>query len=320
MYKFDRRSTFVLKQMTQWTGDRKYDRAINAVTKRVQLWTQENNIPADHGIVHYIRVMTNARKAGTHLSSSIRFMIILACLLHDVDDRKIKKPRSSVIAWLFGMILYLFIWLLGLSHDHKTKHPQKYPLATMFLTEGAKGDFEQLITPDVINTVLEMISYVSASENGASINVKPEERWKLIPRDADRVEALGLIGVERCYDYTVRVKMPIVHPKDLLATNEAEWAEIMKGRSLDDYVRSGGKSRSMMGHYIDKLGHLHTASSGDPHMQQLLDKGMQVLKQVYFQLSSVFRLVKISRPLMPSDIGGHSTNVGIRSPFAVTKA
>lgn len=52
-----------------------------------------------------------------------------------------------------------------------------------------------------------MIDLVSFSKNGNKILSQLPE-WYYIPRYADRLDAIGLIGLWRCYEYSFRVKNP----------------------------------------------------------------------------------------------------------------
>ena len=59
-----------------------------------------------------------------------------------------------------------------------------------------------------INVVTKMVQLVSSSKNSDCIPLDIQE-WYLIPRYADRLEAIGLIGVKRCYQYnkTINAKL-----------------------------------------------------------------------------------------------------------------
>ncbi len=90
----------------------------------------------------------------------------LAALLHDSDDKKYFKDTQNAIE---------------ISSEALEDFPAKQ---------------------QIIEEVKEMISYVSASDNGNSIpdraKTSPELLWV---RFSDRLEAIGMIGAVRCYQY-----------------------------------------------------------------------------------------------------------------------
>jgi uncharacterized protein len=96
-----------------------------------------------------------------------------------------------------------------------------------------------------------MVNLVSSSKNGDSI---PDEigndLWKLIPRYADRIEALGLIGIERCFTYTTKVEKPLYIETTPTPTTEKD---IWKFATEERYKAYSGNSISMIDHYYDKL-------------------------------------------------------------------
>ena len=72
---------------------------------------------------------------------------------------------------------------------------EKYPNAAKIMSE--------LVSPQVCDNALEMISHVSASQNGNRVPeaaiTNPELLW---PRFCDRLEAIGVIGAIRCFQVT----------------------------------------------------------------------------------------------------------------------
>ena len=99
----------------------------------------------------------------------------LSALLHDADDKKYfqtDKTKANVV--------------------NIVKSAMKH----------CKG-FEQ---DTILEEVLEMISYVSASDNGNTVPKRskknPEFLW---PRYSDRLEAIGPIGAVRCWQYNEEV-------------------------------------------------------------------------------------------------------------------
>lgn len=202
------------------------------------------NVPKSHNIEHVRNVMNHTQKACdiAKLSEEESLIAILAALMHELDDSKLKK--------------YL------ISSETARKKLQiftKFPIAESLL----------LILPTSTTTcygTLRCISLVSASTNGLSLpyNVSP---WEFIPRDADRLEAIGLIGIERTWRYTREEKKPLfcaASPRCI--TSE----QVIKTASDERFQRycEGQASASMMCHFYDKLLHIHKMSSGNSYMEK----------------------------------------------------
>ena len=104
----------------------------------------------------------------------------MAAALHDVDDHKVFE---------------------------KSVH---YQNCRYILTQV---DYE----PARIEKVVEMISLVSFTVNGVTPIPKgpngEDQLWKGIPRDADRLEALGCIGIARCIAYGVHNNRALYHER-----------------------------------------------------------------------------------------------------------
>mgnify|MGYP001555344305 FL=1 len=77
----------------------------------------------------------------------------------------------------------------------------------------------------------------------------------LIQRYADRLEAIGVIGLWRCYQYTRETKAPFSTSQTLRAISQTELYE--KVATVERYRDYKGKSASMMDHMYDKLLRLH---------------------------------------------------------------
>jgi uncharacterized protein len=100
---------------------------------------------------------------------------------------------------------------------------------------------------EFVDLVIEMIDLVSSSVNGDRM---VEDEWKLIPRYADRIEALGIIGIKRCYEYTKTINNPLIQPDTEKPT---DYDQIWEIASNNRYIGYRGKSKSMIDHYYDKL-------------------------------------------------------------------
>ena len=143
-----------------------------------------------HGIEHAKTVLDNCKCALFHetqpLNSRQRMSLLLSSLLHDADDRK----------------------FFGESVD--------FPHACRIAKEALDGVWSKEETEKTVKIILELIGYVSASKNKNSV---VNERWKLIPRHCDRLEAIGMIGVKRCYEYNRHINAPLFTPNTPKVTN-----------------------------------------------------------------------------------------------------
>ena len=100
--------------------------------------------------------------------------------------------------------------------------------------------------------IIEMIDLVSCSKNGDS---EPPEPWMAIPRDCDRLEAIGQIGIDRCREFTIHKKAPFhTETTPRAQTIEDVWKAATPER-FDAYMK-GVNSISMIDHYYDKLLHI----------------------------------------------------------------
>ena len=111
----------------------------------------------------------------------------------------------------------------------------------------------QIDQEKLIKEVNEIVSYVSASDNGNTIPKRAKKHPELLwVRFADRLEAIGPIGAVRCYQYNTEKgeslsKSTTPRPK----TKKEVWANVTPDR-LQKYMETKD-SDSMMDHYFDKL-------------------------------------------------------------------
>ena len=145
----------------------------------------------------------------------------LAALLHDADDKKYFKTD-------------------------KTKENAAKVIAGAL--DGSAFDVKR-----VTDEVMEMIGYVSFSDNGNTIPKRalkePEFLW---PRYSDRLEAIGAIGAVRCWQYNEEVKRPKALPSTPRPKNREQLWALVTPERLASYVERK-TSDSMMDHYFDKL-------------------------------------------------------------------
>jgi uncharacterized protein len=212
-----------------------------------------DNICPSHDIHHFLEVYEHAKRCLARMPNQLnmerRIAVCLAALLHDVDDVK-----------FFPNNIY---------YDNAVRilNSIKHLIADSIMMK-----YEQFI-----NLVVEMISLVSTSKNKDS-SVEVGCLWKLIPRYADRIEAVGVIGVLRCLKYCETIKLPLFTKDTLRITNDEELAKLI---TTGRYRAYKGKSASMIDHYYDKLLHI-TVPEAFPYLHEECIKRINIMKRVVF--------------------------------------
>lgn len=205
---------------------------IEQAIERVQeFYSEHDEIKISHGWDHIRAVFDHTIKAlrslEGKLSAKTAMEIQLAALLHDMDDKKY-FPHTC---------------------------PGEYPNASSILEA-----LDLTLTSKSHGQILKMISWVSCSDNGNSIpeEVKYSEAYHLlIPRWADRLEAVGSRGVVRCYQYNREKDQPLsseLSPRP--QSKEELWTKYVDHSMLQGYMDRGGTSTDMISHYYDKLLHI----------------------------------------------------------------
>lgn len=191
-------------------------------TDKLKLLCEQHQIDASHGVKHATAVLTHAQNAlnNSDLGDDERLAVQLGALLHDADDRKYFAHEGLVNATRILKEL-----------------------------EGQCG-----LHPTVSAQVLRMIELVSCSKNGnsfpADCEMNPHLLW---PRWADRLEAIGEIGIVRCYQYTNHTNAPLCTKNTPKPTNAAEVYALATPERFEAYQSGKAVSASFMDHFYDKL-------------------------------------------------------------------
>jgi uncharacterized protein len=207
----------------------------------------EHKIADDHGWEHAFTVATSAVMAVSSMTEC-------------------EIPKSLIVAAA----------LLHDTDDRKIFSTQDFSNARKLL---AAAEF----TESDITGVIEMISLVSASSNG---NTLVEPKWKLIPRDADRIEAIGEIGVHRSYVYTLVHGRPIATVATPIVTSLAELENVDCKARYAEYVRSKGQSLSMIDHFYDKLLSIAELGSGNAELQEIANTRYEYMVEWLFLVNT----------------------------------
>jgi len=127
-------------------------------------------------------------------------------------------------------------------------------------SRNAEEILKSIVDEPTRELTMKLINLVSCSKNG---NSKAEEEWMLYPRYADRLEAIGEIGIWRCWQYTLHVKRPAYTIETERAQSLEELHRIASKERFEYYVSKQGKvgSSSFIDHFYDKL--LHISDLGE---------------------------------------------------------
>ena len=210
------------------------DIVFTAIENVKAFYVEHTEIKASHGWIHIQAVLHHTNKALEALDPSLLppskevMQIKLAALLHDMDDKKYFPNNKG------------------------------YPNATGILQSVGISPVGQ--TKESFQQIIQMISWVGCSENGNTVpkEVKENEKYYLlIPRWADRLEAVGSRGVVRCYQYTLEKSQPLSTQESPRPQTEEElWTKYATKNKLQEYMDRGGSSTDMISHYYDKLLHI----------------------------------------------------------------
>lgn len=162
------------------------------------------------------------------------------------------------------------------ADDHKLFNPSTPD-------ENSRLILREVLPPslDITEDVLEVVNLVGTVKQ-KNKGVPAGEEWKLIVRDADRLEAVWEVGVARCYSFN-RSLVGSEKERPLFAdqtprckTQEDVW----KVATPERFQAYTGDSLSMIDHYYDKLLHLDKAASGNPYIKEALKSRLQVMMKI----------------------------------------
>ena len=238
----------------------------NVVSRGICLMTQffiERQVPDHHGWKHVIEVYNhafNSLEEEKELDENTKIAILLAALCHENQDKKLFAPNLEEPMSNTRVIL-----------EQLPINKELYPL------------------------IYELISLTSVSKRGLN---KPTalDSWKFICSDADRIEALGEIGIRRCIEYTYDINRPVVAPSTPLPQNEEELWRIATLDRLQQFVNRGGTSDSALDHFYDKLLHIHKMESGNPYLDRIALERHQVMVDFVLKLTN---FIQTNRPPLP---------------------
>jgi len=215
-----------------------------------------------HDVKHVEAVTAHVKQAlleEDSLDDRHKSVAVMAALLHEADDEKL-FPGSGINATNTRRIL-----------------AQCLPVAIESGAVPGGKEAQASITDEVV----EVIDRVSARKN-KDAGVPKGKEWQLIVRDADRIEAVGEVGIARCFAYNQKVGAPLFVASTPRPTNEKEIWQIATPERFAAY---NGESASMIDHYYDKLLHLQKCGSGSKYLEGQLNARLQIMLDFVLEFS-----------------------------------
>jgi uncharacterized protein len=185
----------------------------------------KKKIDSSHGISHMLIVLCHTHRAlqcwdATHtIGEKVKLKIRLSALLHDIDDHKY------------------------FPNNHN------YENARLILTQVEDSN----LTREDIDEIIQIIKWVPSSINGDKIpsGINSDNEYYLYPRYADRLEAIGIIGLERTLHYTKSKEGKLFNENTQRATDERDLFDRIA--TIERYKSYSGNSVTMIDHFYDKL-------------------------------------------------------------------
>jgi len=219
-----------------------YPKIYKTVEQRLKDFCKKHSkvLHGDHGLQHFKDVEGFAKKALdlTDLSKEQCLQVQLACLLHDVDDRKFFESKD---------------------YDNARE-----------MLKGYSKDF--------VEPIIQMVSLVSFSSN---MNSESEsiESWKYIPRDCDRLTAIGQIGIDRCIAFSARKGIPFHTKSTPICRTPEEYRSLLTPERAQLYCQKG-YSDSVIDHCYDKLGRLGDEENLKSRNSFIIEEAKERAKEV----------------------------------------
>lgn len=263
------------------------DSLINIVKYNIhKILSSRKDICMSHDIDHMFTVYKNSAfvlSKDDNLSKlpyNIKRNIKLAAILHDIDDKKFfpnntNNDNARYIINICRKYTNLNEKISHISVDNTSFADFMTYISNNYqkIYDANKSLFE--ISFDDEDEIIRMIDLVSTSNYGNFIPdylIKENKLWMLIPRWCDRLEALGNIGIYRCYQYNKSKKMPLYLDSTKYTISLEELRTVIA--PPDRFKKYNGNSLSMIDHFYDKLLHLKV-TTGIPILDNEMEKRMK---------------------------------------------
>ena len=217
-----------------------------------------NNVAPDHGLEHAVFVGELAHIGlldFTEITTSQALMVMLAALMHDLDDAKVFKTTGYANA-------NAFLDTTPLSVDEK-------------------------------QFVVKMISLVSYSQNKNKIP-DGIPKWAFIPRDADRIAGGGQEGIDRTLKYNARLPSDSMRPL-ITADDMRVFGNFPVDRRAVQGVfdRSSTRQKSLFEFYITNWHDRGICASDSKRLRAIFDQEYGVLLDFWVEQINMYHQANV---------------------------
>lgn len=191
---------------------------------KAKKFIEEHNFDKSHNFSHAMAVLAHVQRMVLHHKKPLLNRIQLedlnlAAILHDVDDKKFFPDNAN------------------------------FENARQILCEIFPNDWCR------IEFIIHLIELVSTTKNGNVLPDNEENIWMLYPRFADRLEAIGKVGIKRCVLYSIYIDRPLALPTTPKCATEEELWKVATPERFQTYLKVK-ESESVVDHIYDKLLHI----------------------------------------------------------------
>lgn len=214
------------------------------------------HMPPSHDFNHALAVRDHVllevdRNWKANLTEIQQAALWAAAGLHEADDRK-----------------YFPLDIPAQDYDHLSASMQlqlRHPNATRILYSAFADMWVhpayQRQADQLVHLALTAIALTSTHENGNGVPKGLEltvlaAPWLLMVRYADRLEALGKVGIYRCFQFSLERGREYYNVDTPRSRSVKEAMETASPERFRQYQAGKGQSASMVDHYFDKLLHL----------------------------------------------------------------
>lgn len=252
-----------------------------AFMKKVDEICKLAGVDDSHGLHHALIVLCNTEKAldvSSGFTDRQKLLTRIAALLHDIDDHK--YFNHSIVSTDSSVLTDTTDSITDMPSESSEEEIKEFPTLKNAKIVLSECGFIYELTSSEKHNILRMIDLVSTSKYG---DIIPEDSadnlWMVYPRYADRLEAIGLIGLDRTFEYTVNKKSALFLESTGRASTIEELEKLASPDRMKAYIDSGGKSTSMMDHFYDKLLHLGKFPIKNDYFEKMCEERITPLKE-----------------------------------------